>query len=315
MTSPASGIFIDSFPGISLKSIDSLADAEQSDYLGVWADVQANAERKFYIDLASELQKRYRLNRATSSIDLGREIDSTQTTAAGAQYRGVIFDLADDYGTSNIYQPSALQSHYVQSIAIYSNGVHNNTGVRIVNVITAEVLFSTTKNLVAGWNTVDVNSAFSGQKIAVLVDASAINSVTLTVNPALRWSSDCTSSIDGYYYTIGQNPSSGTKTDNTYGVSVIYGVRCSYENLVCNNKDLFYLPFAYLCASELTVVRQFSERINRWTLNQKDAEALRLHYEEEYKKILSQVCSGINLDLSDCCIECDGQIIVKELLP
>ena len=56
------GGYINSLPGVSLKSIDSIADEEQVTYLGVWADVQATAATIFYTDFIAELNKCYQLN-------------------------------------------------------------------------------------------------------------------------------------------------------------------------------------------------------------------------------------------------------------
>jgi hypothetical protein len=60
---PGSGIYLNSLPGISIQSIDAIADSEQITYLGVWADVQASAVAQFRIDVIGELNKCFKLNR------------------------------------------------------------------------------------------------------------------------------------------------------------------------------------------------------------------------------------------------------------
>lgn len=60
---PDSGIYLNSLPGISIKSIDQIADEEQTTYLGVWADVQSSAVAQFRIDVISELNKCFKLNK------------------------------------------------------------------------------------------------------------------------------------------------------------------------------------------------------------------------------------------------------------
>lgn len=57
----ASGLFINSLPGISLESIDKIADSEQITYKGVWNDVQTEAAARFYVDVVNELTKCYSL--------------------------------------------------------------------------------------------------------------------------------------------------------------------------------------------------------------------------------------------------------------
>lgn len=56
-----SGQFVNALPGISLESIDKIADSEQITYKGVWADVQAEAWNRFYVDVINELSKCYQL--------------------------------------------------------------------------------------------------------------------------------------------------------------------------------------------------------------------------------------------------------------
>ena len=59
---PASGVYLNSLPGISIENIDKIADSEQVTYLGVWADVQSFALAQFRLDVMSELRKCYKLN-------------------------------------------------------------------------------------------------------------------------------------------------------------------------------------------------------------------------------------------------------------
>lgn len=61
-TAPASGIYINSLPGLSLESIDKVADQEQINYIGVWDDVQANALPDFKVDVMAEMRKCYELD-------------------------------------------------------------------------------------------------------------------------------------------------------------------------------------------------------------------------------------------------------------
>lgn len=56
-----SGQFINTLPGISLESIDKIADSEQITYMGVWRDVQLEAANRFYVDVVNELTKCYEL--------------------------------------------------------------------------------------------------------------------------------------------------------------------------------------------------------------------------------------------------------------
>jgi len=60
--SPPSGIYINSLPGLSIESIEKVADQEQINYRGVWDDVQQNAQPDFRVDIMAEIRKCYKLD-------------------------------------------------------------------------------------------------------------------------------------------------------------------------------------------------------------------------------------------------------------
>lgn len=60
--SPESGVFINSLPGISLESIDKIANEDQVTFLRVWEDVQQEAATRFFNDFVEKLTECYRLN-------------------------------------------------------------------------------------------------------------------------------------------------------------------------------------------------------------------------------------------------------------
>lgn len=58
---PGSGLYINQLPGVSLEVIESIADDEQENFLGVWADVETRALKKFALAVKAELNKCYRI--------------------------------------------------------------------------------------------------------------------------------------------------------------------------------------------------------------------------------------------------------------
>lgn len=60
---PASGIYLNSLPGISIENIDKIADSEQVTYLGVWDDVQKTALASFKLDVISEMNKCWKISK------------------------------------------------------------------------------------------------------------------------------------------------------------------------------------------------------------------------------------------------------------
>lgn len=56
------GGWINSLPGITLESIDRIATEDQTTYLGVWEDVQAEAFTIFESDFMAEVNRCFELN-------------------------------------------------------------------------------------------------------------------------------------------------------------------------------------------------------------------------------------------------------------
>lgn len=60
-SSPTSGQWINSLPGISLVSLEATSESEQINYKGLWSDIQTEAYNQFYNDFLMELNKCYAL--------------------------------------------------------------------------------------------------------------------------------------------------------------------------------------------------------------------------------------------------------------
>ena len=60
-----SGFYINQLPGVNLEVMEGIADDEQETYLGVWADVEFRALKKFALAVKAELNKCYKITDAT----------------------------------------------------------------------------------------------------------------------------------------------------------------------------------------------------------------------------------------------------------
>lgn len=301
---PASGYSVNSLVGISLKSVEKLADEEQKDYTGVMDDVEARASKRFPIDVAAKIQARYKLNLIPENIDLGKVVDTTTTLAAAAEYRGLLIDF-NKYQSD--YKHSDLQGHYFTTIEFYSPSVETGTVFKVIDYATNTTIETFTKNLAVGWNLITSQENYTQSKIAIAVDATSINTVSKELPSNLDWcSSCCGADVDGYKWDISESVLNGELSNNTYGFTINYGARCSFNNLICNNKDRFYLAWQHLLGIEIVNESIFSSRINKYTLFKGDKLELKNHLESEYDRILTQVCDSIQLNSDDCCLECNA---------
>lgn len=297
-SSPASGLFINSLPGISLKSVEQLADAEQGTYAGVWSDVQTRAQARLSMDVRAWLSKRYSIATGIRSVALNSfsaPDDGTITASDGVKFYGVMIDLDC---LSSQFKSSALSEFTISGIAI--NYDESGYALKTIDPETGEDFAPASLNA--------INATYDNRKLFIGFNP------TSTEHKNTPFETDvnrCDFCIKGGYW----DGTTFTETsDNSYGVYLTVSVKCSIEPIICNNKDLFKLPYWYLLGSELMMERMVSERINQWTIDRNQAEELRAHYDAQYEKAIRQVCEGLTLNTSDACIECDPPIAIREAI-
>jgi hypothetical protein len=332
-SSTATRIYLNSLPGINLESIEGISDREQGNYLGVISDVKSRSYRKFISDVTIDFSKRYKLRQIYSSIDMGKNLDLPVSVTAPASntYRGTYINLDFPSTLDGQYKRSALQSLHINKAYFYCHSSANSLDIHlsVFDYDTNENLatFSLTgasdswveaTNSVSGINDFGLN--VSGRRIAILIsnDAGAYTNIscykTTTEDSTLNLID-----VHGINFTAAGSPSktrplssNSTFDNNSNGISLVFGVRCSYENIICNNLDLFVTPWLYLLGSELMLERMYSPRKNQWTMNKKDAMELKGLYDAEYEKARKQIIENITLDESDPCIECGAAYNLKE---
>lgn len=67
---PPSGMYINTLPGISLESVDKIANSEQVTYVSVWADAQTEAAVRFKLDFMRAINECYTLSRKCDYEDM-----------------------------------------------------------------------------------------------------------------------------------------------------------------------------------------------------------------------------------------------------
>lgn len=294
--------------GITIKTMEKLTTEEANTFPLFWSDLQDRAIRRLQMAVIQEFSSRYKLNIIQRSVNLEKDIDATTTMAAAAEYRGIYVD--DNYFISdNEVKLSALQSHWVQVLYFYSPIVQAGAVIKIFDYDLNTVLDTFTQDFVIGWNTIQVNRSYAAYKLFIGVDSTTFNSVDKILPSTTEY---FPVRIRGGKFTIGSNISTLDIGENTFGLSGILGVRCKYDNIICSNIDLFSTPYSYLCASELMLERIASARWNFITTTQKQAQEMKDHYDTEFEKAIKTVCSSIELDLSDECLECGAPTKIKE---
>jgi hypothetical protein len=346
---PDSGYYINSLPGIEIAMLDQIATADQQNFQGLWADVQEAAIIRFRDDVLGHytgFDKRYRLKQITQTVDLGNIVDTTLITPPSPKRRGHTIELN---GKGDQCVCSNLQAIYVQSSSFYAIAPGPVT-LSYYDIDQQILLASFSITATAGWNLFKTDQVFSAARIAVVVDVTSISTYKIdlgayglglyqsasdtcsncnwgTNNAYLWFDIGCTGTalVQGYEYdpvTLKE-----VYASNTFGVSSVFSVTCTYNNIVCNNKKSFAPAFRWLLGAEILTYRTYTSRINRWsTIDLKRATELRSEYEIEYRGgqkkggsliegALMQAIAGIDFNPSDACIQSDAPIRYAESLP
>lgn len=338
---PPSGLFINDLPGITLKSLDKIASEDDGNFLGVWATIQKRAAIRFRRDVVAKLAKRYRLKTITTSIDTGRKADLTSSVAPVTNFNGLIAELNQEGDT---FIGSNFQQIYVELVAIFDKFGGNPLSFAVFDLDLGIELYTDSLAVSAkGWNVINVRQSFDARRVYIYYPQklhTTINQPFQDVKNAVN-TNGCwhiCSSHCGCDFTVksgvqvgATDPSLVVENNDIFGLQVQISAKCELEKLICRNINCFINAWWYLCGIELMNERIFSDRLNEFTVfDRNKAQQLHDKFVIDYqgglieqpngnqifrKGELGLAIKGINLDLADCCIECDAGVSMQESLP
>ena len=312
-TTPESNLYINDLPGMSLRSIDSIATEEQVTFVEVWNQVQKRAIRLLDTAVINEFSKRYKLCRVPEMFDLGKKINTTTNqTPAAQEGRGFVIELSPE--------ASMLQAIHLQEVSLYLKTA-GSSQINLFDIGSNTELGSYSFTGVVGWNRISINrDLFNVTQLAVTFQDTG-ESPELLIDDTLVGDcctaclclSGCNATVRGIH---AQGPDTVVYGNNTFGLSAVFSIKCAYEQLVCNNKSLFATALWYLLGAEMLTERMHSDRLNRYTtVDAKKARELRDEFLAQYKTELASAIDGINLNTADCCLECNQPLTLQSNLP
>lgn len=302
-TTPPSGLYVNDLPGISLKQIVSLTNEEEKTYLELWDMIQLRAQNRFSLDVREQMGKAYKIKSINQGISVPGYSTGTGTTPAAAEYGFTI-----EYDTMDTgYVPSPLSYIHVQKVDIYIETADDYT-FYIRDIDSGAIIYSNPSQFMnVGLNTIEVNTTFNN--VARLFGGISLDkSTNYTSIKAPSINGECCGAITRGAWFFG----SFHYTQELYGLCPTYTIGCSWDGLICLNKNIFSRAYWYLLGIEVLTEVIYSTKLNQFTtVNLQKANELRKEYQVEYMKTLTQIAEGMNLDC-DCCLECSGSVQLRE---
>lgn len=297
---PVSGLYINDLPGISLKMAASIANAEQQNFSGLWDEIYTRSLTRFEADVAIRMQKYFKTNLLVDQETAGYYRNDYDTVASSNAYKGVAIKV---YGSN-------ATKIYINSVTLRLESVTNTSGnIYIFDYNDGRTLDTISFTAANGVNEIQINKAYfaKGQKKRIFVAydsniGAAISSDTTSIYDYYRFAS-----IRGGSITVGTtvNKDNITFGGESYGMVLNFSIGCSIEPFICSHRDLLKTVFWYLLGAEMMKERLMSDRINQFTMaNREQAESIHEDFEEKYKTLMDTILDNMEPSSDNLCFTC-----------
>lgn len=287
-----SGYYINSQAGISLKNIDSLANEDQLNFAGIWADIQERALLKLDEAILSNLNQHIRVYKNENLI-FG-QYNEIVSAGLGSNFKGKVIEA----------YLNEFQHIQINSVEIYSfNGV--STLIKIYNLNSRELLKEVQVDLVVGYNKVNidfryVNIADYKTYIFVCYDSTQVNTTTAENHYNVH---NCNVSFLPSFNVYSRSTSDYINfNEGNNGLILNFSLGCSIDNWVCSMRTLFTQSLINLLCAEIHWERIVSTRLSNYTVNQatEKTEAIYKKYLKDYNDSIALVFTNMAIPESQC---------------
>jgi len=317
-TSP-SGISLNVLEIINKKLIASIADDDQVTLASCLSDIESRAIMRLSDDVRAEFYKKQRLRNITAQYNLKRDqLSTTATTPDAYVSKGVYISNVYD-SIQGFHEP--LKNIHIQNVSFYADAddVGETTTLNIVDLDTSAIIYTKSVTLVTGWNSWDIelncaSSYYSNpNRVFIYVDATALSNYDKILLQPITDAAFDGLTIYGAKTTASSNItySSLELGDNTFGMQVIASVKCSYDAVICQNREVFKRALLYAMGIEAMRELLSSDRINGYTtIGRQEAKDNITAWTTDYTTALFNAVDGLNVDGGNCA-ECHNTLMVK----
>jgi len=299
--------FVNSIAGITTTQLDSIRDlSENYDIDDTWLEIYNRSIKSFYTDVQSKMKRYFKRYQYQDNTITGYYRENTPLPV-DEFLNGYLFDFV-------------LES---KNLAININSIFvNKTNVGSFNLYVYDATTGILLDTIAcgsgtDFQEIKINKTYSVWKHPRLfiaydeteLETIAANDYELKYQGTWRKARIAKASSKVY-----QNI---TNTNQGTGLILNFNVVCSLDNLICSRIAIFQEAFKYKVGVEFCNERIYSDRINPYTLMDRD-EAINLRTEliEHYENELTGALDGLQLnERLDPCFECSREINYRTMLP
>ena len=300
---PDSGVFVNGLQGISTDILDDIRQDEDYDLQNAWQDILNRSIRRLEGDINIWASKYY-LNYSYMSNSITGNYDDNTVLGTSTNYNGWYFDF---------WTYSKNLSLNISSIDLYSSTA-TDSDIRIYDANTGDLLYEKDHSFTVGINKIFINQSFPLWKyphLFVCYDQSEISTIK-----AKQFNRGTLDTVSARSVSKSSSVVKDSLNASDTGLIVTYSLDCSIDNFVCNRRELFLESFWYLLGVEFCNERLFSDRVNRYTLlNRDEAFELRDQLKIDYAEKLNSILKGLQIQDDGICFECNKAVNFRKFLP
>lgn len=263
----------------------------------MWASLYKRACDRMVSDASKILQSKFFVDTKLVSRETSSLLD---TFASGQSGVKISFNL------------SRYTRLHVITIAVFSQAIYADVPIRFYeDDADGELLLTKTVDLVAGKNTITVDTDFEVDNLFITINSSTYT-VRATENKFYH-GMDWTDNTVCFECCGGEG---SVQQINGGGINAKYNVFCSVEKFVCENINLFKYALLWRIGVEITQERRFGERLNRFTtMTAERAEELNEFYNVQYEQEMSNCLKSQNIEEDAACFQCKSFAYTDTSLP
>lgn len=223
------------------------------------------------------------------------------------------YNSAGDAGVKLTFSLSRYSKIHVISVGVWSQVSYTNARIYFYDTdADGELLHTAIENLVAGRNTVNIDTDFEVDTLYVVINTSEYT-VRKTENKFYHGVNYLGPTLCEWPYYGGLG---SIEQINGGGLNLKYVVECSIDKFVCENINLFKYAFQYRLALEICNERRFTENLNVFTtMTAERAAELRGFFKAEYDLRLMNAVKSQNIKEDYTCFNCKNMVSTKTSLP